>query len=133
MGLIMEDIQNNEIKHEFIDTIKITEDDGIIKKIIQEGSGDLPIKGQEITAHYEGTLLDGSVFDSSYSRNSPFNFVLGQGRVIRAWDEAFATMKRGEKALIIAKPEYAYGENGSPPTIPPNSTLQFKVELLDFS
>ena len=128
----MENTQNNETTQDFIDTVQITEDGGIIKKIIKEGKGGLPKNGQEIIAHYEGTLLDGSVFDSSYSRNTPFNFVLGKGRVIKAWDESFATMKIGEQALIIAKPEYAYGDNGNIPKIPPNSTLQFKVELLDF-
>ena len=117
---------------EYLDIINITEDQGIIKKIIKNGEGELPKDGQEIIAHYEGTLLDNTVFDSSYSRNEPFTFLLGAARVIKAWDKTFATMKKGEQALIIAKPEYAYGESGSPPKIPPNSTLQFKVELIDF-
>ena len=112
--------------------VQITDDGGIIKRIIKEGKGDLPKNGQEIIAHYEGTLLDGTVFDSSYSRDTPFKFLLGKGRVIKAWDKSFATMKKGEQALITAEPEYAYGTNGNIPNIPSNSILQFKVELLDF-
>ena len=110
----------DETTQEIIDTVQITEDGGIIKKIIKEGEGELPKKGQEIKAHDEGTLPDGSVFDSSYSSGTPFNFVLGEGKVIKAWDESFSTMKKGEQALIIAEPKYAYGDSANIPKIPPN-------------
>ncbi|GAB9466529.1 Peptidyl-prolyl cis-trans isomerase [Globisporangium polare] len=107
-------------------------DGGVLKEIYQEGTGGVPPDGYEVRAHYTGTLLDGTKFDSSRDRNSEFKFVLGKGNVIRAWDLAFATMKIGEKAVLTCKPEYAYGENGSPPKIPPNATLKFDVELLGY-
>jgi FKBP-type peptidyl-prolyl cis-trans isomerase len=77
-------------------------------------------------------LENGTEFDSCQDRESPFKFNLGEGRVIKGWDEGFATMKRGERATLICSPEYAYGKRGSPPKIPPNSILHFEVELLDF-
>lgn len=84
--------------------------------------------------HYIGTLeSDGSEFDSSRSRNKPFNFVLGQGQVIQGWDLGVATMKKGELAKFTLSPEYAYGESGSPPKIPANATLVFEVELLSWT
>ena len=118
---------------EIADEINITEDGGIKKKILQEGIGELyPMDGQEITAHYTGRLLNGTVFDSSYNRNEPFKFTIGKGQVIKTWDLGFAKMKKGEKAILTGESKYAYGENGSLPTIPPNATLEFEVELLDF-
>lgn len=120
---------NNET---FLNIITLTEDDGLIKKITQNGDGELPQTGQEIVAHYRGTLSDGTVFDSSYQRNEPFKFVLGSGQVIRGWDLGFATMTRGEKAILVCTHEYAYGEHGSPPNIPPSATLEFEVELIEF-
>jgi peptidylprolyl isomerase len=92
----------------------------------------LPQKGQEIFALYRGTLENGKQFDANQNRDSPFNFTLGQGAVIKGWDEGFATMRRGEKATLICGPDYAYGARGSPPSIPANATLHFEVELLDF-
>jgi FK506-binding protein 4/5 len=80
--------------------------------------------------HYTGRLTDGTVFDSSRDRKEPFAFKLGTSQVIKAWDLGVATMKKGEKALLICKPEFAYGEAGSPPKIPANATLEFEVELL---
>lgn len=84
------------------------------------------------TVHYTGRLLDGTVFDSSVSRGTPFKFKIGVNQVIRGWDEGVATMKRGEKAFLVCPPDYAYGASGSPPKIPPNATLRFEVELIDF-
>ena len=103
-----------------------------VREILAEGTGECPNDGDEVSAHYTGTLLDGSKFDSSVDRGTPFKFQLGQGRVIKGWDQGFATMKKGEKAILTCAPEYAYGANGSPPKIPPNSTLKFEVELLGF-
>ena len=119
---------------EFISIVNLDDNGGIVKKIIENGpvSEDFPQTGQEIIAHYEGRLLDGTIFDSSYQRNEPFKFVLGQGQVIKTWDMGFATMKKGEKALLVGQPEFCYGESGSPPAIPPNAVLEFKVELIDF-
>ncbi|KAI3470072.1 hypothetical protein Pfo_026735 [Paulownia fortunei] len=106
---------------------------GLKKKLLKEGDGwENPNSGDEVEVHYVGTLLDGTQFDSSLDRGTPFKFKLGQGHVIKGWDEGIKTMKKGEKALFTIPPELAYGESGSPPTIPPNSTLQFEVELLSW-
>ncbi|PWA80739.1 Elongated TPR repeat-containing domain-containing protein [Artemisia annua] len=83
--------------------------------------------------HYTGTLIDGTICDSSRDRGTPFMFTLGQGHVIMGWDEGIKTMKKGESALFTIPAELAYGESGSPPTIPPNATLQFDVELLSWA
>ena len=82
--------------------------------------------------HYTGRLMDGTIFDSSISRNTTFKFTLGQG-VIEGWSIGFATMKKGEKAVLQCGPKYAYGPSGSPPKIPPNATLRFTVELINFA
>ncbi|XP_060530303.1 FK506-binding protein 59-like [Cylas formicarius] len=108
-------------------------DGGVLKQIIQEGVGDVvPPPGSKVKVHYTGTLLDGTKFDSSRDRNDPFQFNLGKGSVIKAWDIGVATMKIGERAILTCSPSYAYGEAGSPPTIPPNATLKFDVEVLDW-
>eukprot|EP00026_Physarum_polycephalum_P009127 Phypoly_transcript_09239.p1 GENE.Phypoly_transcript_09239~~Phypoly_transcript_09239.p1 ORF type:complete len:413 (+),score=126.11 Phypoly_transcript_09239:104-1342(+) len=115
-------------------TINVTEDGGIVKKILREGEGsEKPTKGADVTVHYVGTLLDGTEFDSSRGRGDPFKFKLGVGQVIKGWDQGVATMKKGELALLTCKSEYAYGASGSPPKIPPNATLQFEVELLSWT
>ena len=94
--------------------------------------GATPRMGQEVIAHYDGRLLDGTPFDSSYERGVPLTFRLGTGAVIKGWDEAFLTMHRGEKRTLIIPHWLAYGAQGRPPTIPPNATLIFEVELIDF-
>ena len=100
-------------------------------EILQEGSGEKPPFGAEITAHYTGTLLDGTVFDSSIQRGRPFEFELGKGRVIKCWDEGFSQLTKGTKAILTCPPELAYGERAMS-KIPANSTLKFEVELVDF-
>lgn len=88
----------------------------------------------QVTAHYTGTLAsDGSKFDSSVDRGKPFQFIIGQGQVIRGWDEGFASMKVGEKATLEIRSDYGYGDTGSPPKIPGGATLKFEVELLGFA
>ena len=98
-----------------------------------QGTGDAtPKVGEEVIAHYDGRLLDGTPFDSSHRKGAPFTFRIGTGAVIAGWDEAFRTMKRGEKRTLIIPHWLAYGEKGRPPTIPPKATLVFDVELLDW-
>lgn len=97
------------------------------------GAGEAtPGIGDEVICHYDGRLLDGSRFDSSYNRGAPFTFRIGTGGVIAGWDEAFRTMHKGEKRTLIVPHWLAYGEKGRPPTIPPKATLIFEVELIDW-
>ena len=114
------------------DIVDIKEKD-LTKEFVVLGSGwQTPEKGDEVSVHYVGTLDDGTTFDSSRDRGLPFTFNLGVGEVIKGWDEGVATMKKGEKSILTCAPEYAYGVTGSPPKIPPNSTLKFEVELLSW-
>ncbi|GMI70034.1 hypothetical protein like AT5G48570 [Hibiscus trionum] len=107
---------------------------GLKKKLVKEGQGwATPSNGNEVEVHYTGTLLDGTKFDSSRDSGTPFRFKLGLGQVIKGWDEGIKTMKKGENAIFTIPPELAYGESGSPPTIPPNATLLFDVELLSWT
>ncbi|MEW5304229.1 MAG: hypothetical protein WDW36_006854 [Sanguina aurantia] len=113
--------------------IQITPDGGLIKRIITKGRGwEKPEKGDKVSVHYVGTLEDGTKFDSSRDRDDLFVFELGEGRVIKGWDLGVATMKMGEKAVLICQSDYAYGAQGSPPKIPANATLHFEVELFSW-
>jgi len=96
------------------------------------GKGANPVKGNQCTVHYRGTLMDGTQFDASYDRNEPFTFQLGMGQVIAGWDEAIGMMKRGGKATLLLPSSIAYGERGAGEMIPPFTPLVFEVELLDF-
>lgn len=108
--------------------------EGLKKLLVKEGgSWETPETGDEVEVHYTGTLLDGTKFDSSRDRGTPFKFKLGQGQVIKGWDQGIATMKKGENAVFTIPPDLAYGESGSPPTIPANATLKFDVELLSWA
>lgn len=91
-----------------------------------------PTIGAEVICHYDGRLLDGTRFDSSYEKGAPFTFRLGTGAVIRGWDEAFLTMRKGEKRTLIVPHWLAYGEKGTRGRIGPKATLIFEVELLDW-
>ena len=104
---------------------------GLRMIIHKKGSGAQPISGQTVEVHYKGLLETGSKFDSSHDRGRPFSFQLGQGRVIKGWDEAIALMSKGEKRTLIIPPDIGYGSRAMG-KIPPNSTLIFEVELIDF-
>ena len=95
------------------------------------GDGKEAAAGKLVIVHYTGTLLDGTKFDSSLDKGTPFQFVLGQGQVIQGWDQGVAGMKVGGKRKLTIPPDLAYGAAGIPGAIPQNSTLIFEVELLD--
>ena len=99
------------------------------------GTGVSPKTGQRCVMHYTGWLYENGVkgkkFDSSVDRGQPFEFVIGQGQVIRGWDEGVASMKVGGKRTLIIPPDLGYGARGAGGVIPPNATLMFDVELLD--
>lgn len=99
---------------------------------LNQGEGPICPKGSFVVCHYHGTLEDGTVFDSSVNRGEPFKFQVGVGKVIKAWDEGITQLKKGQKAKLTCPPDYAYGEKGAGDVIPPNATLFFEVELIDF-
>jgi FKBP-type peptidyl-prolyl cis-trans isomerase len=96
---------------------------------VKEGKGDEVKAGQSVTVHYTGTLENGKVFDSSRERGQPTTFGIGQGQVIKGWDEAVPGMKVGETRKMTIPPNAAYGAQGKPPAIPPNATLIFEIEV----
>ena len=108
-------------------------DQGLYYNITRAGEGEPPAKGANVSVHYRGMLLDGTVFDSSYQRNEPISFPLGEGRVIPGWDIGIALLKKGGAAKLVIPSELAYGSRGAGGVIPPDATLIFEVELVDFS
>ena len=104
---------------------------GIQYEIITEGdtAGVSPVATDTVLVHYQGTLIDGTVFDSSYSRGEPAQFSLGS--IIKGWGEVLQLMKPGDKWSVVIPPELAYGERGAGQTIGPNETLLFDIELLE--
>jgi len=109
---------------------------GLKKLVLARGPdpANVPAAGASISAHYTGRLQsDGSKFDSSVDRGTPFSFALGQGRVIKGWDVGFASMAVGEKAILVIDSDMGYGSRGAGGKIPGGATLLFEVELLSFS
>lgn len=102
---------------------------GALVKMLEEGTGETPGAGDTVMVHYEGTLIDGTVFDSSLSRGSPATFPLSG--VIPCWTEGLQKIKVGGKAQLICPANTAYGERGVPPKIGPGATLIFEVNLLE--
>lgn len=111
----------------------VTTPSGLKYVDLEEGTGATPEPGQTVTVHYTGTLENGKKFDSSRDRNQPFKFKIGQGQVIKGWDEGLSTMKVGGRRKLIIPAELGYGARGAGGVIPPNATLIFDVELLKVS
>ena len=104
---------------------------GLRYKMIQKGSGKKAENGKTVAVHYEGSLENGKVFDSSYPRKKPIEFRLGQGQVIEGWDEGIALLQVGDKARFVIPSHLGYGSRGAGGAIPPNATLIFDVELME--
>ncbi len=104
---------------------------GLRYQFIQRGSGKKAENGKTVAVHYEGSLENGKVFDSSYPRKKPIEFRLGQGQVIEGWDEGIALLQVGDKARFVIPSDLAYGSSGAGGVIPPHATLIFDVELMD--
>lgn len=112
----------NSIKEQNMDELKV--------EVLTEGTGEQVSKsGDSLTVHYTGTLTDGTKFDSSVDRGTPFTFTVGVGQVIQGWDQGMLNMKVGEKRKLTIPYNLGYGEDGYGP-IPPKATLIFEVELL---
>lgn len=103
---------------------------GLKYEDLEVGKGDEAKTGDKVSVHYTGWLVNNKKFDSSLDRGQPFDVTLGQGGVIKGWDQGIPGMKVGGKRKLIIPPNLAYGETGQPPTIPGNATLIFQVELL---
>jgi len=104
---------------------------GLFYSIKKAGEGPSPEKGAQVSVHYKGTLLDGTVFDSSYQRNQPISFSVGVGQVIPGWDEGIMLLNKGAAARFVIPSHLAYGAQGAGGVIPPNADLIFEVELVD--
>ena len=100
-------------------------------QIIEKGSGVQAQKGKKVSVHYEGSLANGQVFDSSYKRKEPIEFVVGVGQVIAGWDEGILLLQVGDKARFVIPSDLGYGSAGAGGVIPPNAILVFDVQLMD--
>ena len=120
-----------QIVSKWPDTVK--DENGIFQKTIRKGFGDLPAKGDTVSVIYKGMLLDGTVFDQSALSGGPLKFRIGTGEIIEGWEKVAATMRKGEKRLVVIPPELAYGSSGISGVIPADSFLVFEMELTAIS
>ncbi len=105
---------------------------GLYYTITKEGEGEHPPKGANVSVHYKGTLVDGTVFDSSYQRDQPIEFSVGVGQVIPGWDEGILLLNKGAAARFVIPSHLGYGAKGAGGVIPADATLIFEVELIKF-
>jgi peptidylprolyl isomerase len=103
---------------------------GLVIVDVESGGEIVAAPGDTVFVHYTGKLQNGIIFDSSVQKGDPISFVLGQGQVIKGWDEGIQGMKIGDKRQLIIPPALGYGEKGAGTVIPPNATLTFDVELV---
>ena len=118
--------------------LAVAEEAGLQIDIVKNGHGRCAVAGDHVAVHYTGWLYDesaadnrGEKFDSSVDRGKTFDFTLGEGRVIKGWDEGVAGMLIGEKRVLTIPPDMGYGDRGAGEVIPPGATLVFEVELFD--
>lgn len=111
----------------------VTTGSGLKYIVLEKGNGIRAESGKEATVHYTGYLTDGKVFDSSLRQNQPLSFTIGDGKVIKGWEEGVALMRIGDKFRFIIPPQLGYGETGAGNVIPPNATLIFDIQLLEVS
>ena len=127
------DIEKPFVDTDFtIPTQEVTLDSGLRYLEHIAGAGEITKVGNTVSVHYSGFLANGTKFDSSHDRGQPFSFTLGDYRVIKGWEEGLLNMKKGAKRTLIIPPVLGYGEKGAGGVIPPNATLMFEVELVDF-
>tara|TARA_Y100000996_G_scaffold138210_1_gene105314 strand:- start:5631 stop:6506 length:876 start_codon:yes stop_codon:yes gene_type:complete len=120
----------NYLKENNIDAMK--SESGLHYVITEKGNGDNAASGDNVTVHYTGMLLNGEKFDSSLDRNQPFSFQLGQGMVIRGWDEGITYFNKGASGTLYIPSTLGYGSSGAGGVIPPNAILIFEIQVLDY-
>tara|TARA_Y100000817_G_scaffold163525_1_gene127745 strand:+ start:2244 stop:3119 length:876 start_codon:yes stop_codon:yes gene_type:complete len=120
----------NYLKENNIDAMK--SESGLHYVITEKGNGDNASAGDNVTVHYTGMLLNGEKFDSSLDRNQPFSFQLGQGMVIRGWDEGITYFNKGASGTLYIPSTLGYGSSGAGGVIPPNAILIFEIQVLDY-
>ena len=120
----------NYLKENNIDAMK--SESGLHYVITENGNGDNAVAGDNVTVHYTGMLLNGEKFDSSLDRNQPFSFQLGQGMVIRGWDEGITYFNKGASGTLYIPSTLGYGSSGAGGVIPPNAILIFEIQVLDY-
>ena len=137
-SILIFEVELFDIKKPFVDSdFSIPAEEIVLESGLRflehvNGDGELTKAGNIVIVHYSGFLSDGTKFDSSHDRGQPFNFTLGENRVIKGWEEGLLNMKKGAKRTLIIPPELAYGARGAGGVIPPNATLVFEVELVNF-